>query len=159
MSATAREIRRLAFLGLFQLDARGEDALEEIRGALEESSAETKSGATARDIERAMTLAKDAFAHRRAADAEVLDLAPGWPAQRQPAVDRAVLRLAIHEMRTGRTPAKVAVNEAMELTKRYSTERSPAFVNGVLDKVLKKVLAEQGESAAVADDDGGEEGA
>lgn len=151
MSATVREIRRLAFLGVFQLDARGEDALEEIRGALEESSAETKSGATARDIEKALSLAKDAFAHRRGADAEVLELAPGWPAQRQPAVDRAVLRLAIYEMRSGRTPPKVAVNEALELTKRYSTERSPAFVNGVLDKVLKKVLSEQGAADAAVE--------
>ena len=143
MSATAREVRRLAFLGLFQLDARGEDALDEIRATLTESAAETKSGATARDVERALELAREAFAHRRKMDAEVLELAPGWPAQRQPAVDRAILRLAIHEMRSGRTPAKVAVNEALELTKRFSTERSPAFVNGVLDKVLKRVLAEQ----------------
>ena len=64
---------------------------------------------------------------------------PTWPAPRQPAVDRAILRLAYHEMTTVGVSPKVVVNEAIELAKRYSTERSPAFVNGVLDKVLKSI--------------------
>ncbi|MEM1424365.1 MAG: transcription antitermination factor NusB, partial [Planctomycetota bacterium] len=45
--------------------------------------------------------------------------------------------LAIHEMTTGITPPKVAIAEAVRLAKQYSTERSPAFVNGVLDKIYK----------------------
>jgi N utilization substance protein B len=44
-------------------------------------------------------------------------------------------------MTTGRTAPKVAVNEAIELAKHYSTDRSPAFINGLLDKVLKRVQA------------------
>ena len=50
------------------------------------------------------------------------------------------MRLAHFEMTSGRTPPKVAVNEAVELAKSFSTERSPAFINGLLGKVLKRVL-------------------
>lgn len=101
-----------------------------------------------------MELALAAFGDRRAADQAVRELAPTWPAHRQPGVDRAILRLAHYEMTSGVSQPKVAVNEAVELAKRYSTERSPAFVNGVLDKVLKRVLREsdadanEGESQA-----------
>ena len=49
-------------------------------------------------------------------------------------------------MTSGRTAPKVVVNEAVELAKEFSTERSPAFVNGVLDKILKRVLREAPQS-------------
>ncbi len=78
----------------------------------------------------------------READAEFSRLAPAWPSHRLAAVDRAILRLAHFEMSSGRTPPKVAVNEAVELAKEFGTDRSPAFVNGLLDKVLRRVLAE-----------------
>ncbi|MEO0715978.1 MAG: transcription antitermination factor NusB, partial [Planctomycetota bacterium] len=47
------------------------------------------------------------------------------------------------EMTRTETPPKAAVNEAVELAKRFSTEKSPAFVNALLDKVLKRVLEER----------------
>ena len=62
-------------------------------------------------------------------------------------MDRAILRLAHYEMTSGRTNPKVVVNEAVELAKEFSTERSPAFVNGVLDKVLKRMAAKPIEAA------------
>lgn len=135
-----REIRRLAFQALFQLDARGVDDADAIRSGLD---------AQADDAHRdaAMQLALAAFERRRAADAEFEALAPAWPAHRLAAVDRAILRLAHHEMTSGRTPPKVAVNEAVELAKAFSTDRSPAFVNGLLDKVLKRLAAERGAAA------------
>jgi N utilization substance protein B len=67
-------------------------------------------------------------------------LAPGWPAHRQPAVDRAILRLAHYELKLGKVHPKIIVNEAIELAKEFSTDKSPAFVNGLLDKVLHQVL-------------------
>jgi hypothetical protein len=51
-------------------------------------------------------------------------------------------------MKTGRTPAGAAINEAVELAKRYSTERSPAFINGVLDKMMRRL--NEGEAAEPA---------
>ncbi|MEO1128430.1 MAG: transcription antitermination factor NusB [Planctomycetota bacterium] len=143
MSTTARDIRRLAFQALFQLDAMGDAEPDTVRASVETMNAEADHPLAARDARRAFDLALAAFRERRAADAMVAELAPTWPAHRQPAADRAILRLAIHEMTSGRTGAKIAVNEAIELAKRFSTDRSPAFVNGVLDKVLKQVLAAQ----------------
>lgn len=139
-----REIRRLAFQALFQLDARAEIESEELRAMLADVAAESAPDLSASDVAAALDLAQEAYRRRREADRAVSDLAPGWPAQRQPAVDRAILRLAFHEMTSVGLEPKVAVNEAVELAKRYSTERSPAFINGVLDKVLKRVLAGAG---------------
>jgi len=51
-------------------------------------------------------------------------------------VDRNILRLAVWELTSADTPPKVVIDEAIELAKAFSTEHSPAFVNGVLDAVL-----------------------
>ena len=70
-------------------------------------------------------------------------LAPKWPTHRQPAVDRAILRLAYHEMKSGRTPIKVVINEAVELAKGYCSKESPPFINGVLDKMARQIQSPQ----------------
>lgn len=153
--ATPRDIRRLAFQVLYQLDARGADGTDGVRGGAGIGEAEMVSildtlgddedGAgklTINEREKAFALASEAYGDRAAADAFMTEAAPGWPAHRQAAVDRAILRLAYHEMTSGKTPPKIAVNEAVELAKEFSTEKSPAFVNGLLDKALKKVLGE-----------------
>jgi N utilization substance protein B len=148
--ATAREIRRLAFQALFQLDARHTDDLDSIRASLNPAGSFSEE-----EQQRALDLALAAFEARAASDAEMETLAPTWPAHRQAAVDRAILRLAHHEMTSGRVPPKVVVNEAVELAKEFSTEKSPAFVNGLLDKVLKRVLASRGAAAGAEPGDGG----
>jgi len=132
----ARDIRRAAFQAIFELDARGESDAETVRAGVLESSEEMRPA----DAARAFELALAAFRDRARADAVMVALAPGWPAHRQAAVDRAILRLAHYEMTSGRTPPKVAVNEAVELAKEYSTDKSPSFVNALLDKVLRQVL-------------------
>ena len=125
--ATPREIREVAFLLLFQLDAQGE------AGALDPGDAELSE----KDLLKAEALARAAYEHREGADEAVGRLAPSWPVHRQPPVDRAILRLACYELAAGLAPASVVINEAVELAKRYSTERSPAFVNAVLDRIEK----------------------
>lgn len=62
-----------------------------------------------------------------------------WRFERLAAIDRAILRLAIHEMGSADTPLKVVLNEAVELAKKFSSEESGAFVNGVLDSVHKSL--------------------
>jgi N utilization substance protein B len=144
-----RDIRRLAFQALFQLDAAGartEADLEPVRAALSD-----REGVTEAHKVRAVDLAWAAYRARAAADAEMLTLAPAWPAHRQAAVDRAILRLAHYEMTSGRTEPRVVVNEAVELAKEFSTERSPAFVNALLDKVLKRLGAEARAASAGAE--------
>jgi N utilization substance protein B len=60
-----------------------------------------------------------------------------WSLDRLAAVDRNILRIATWEMRFGDTPARVAVNEAIELAKRYGDRDSPRFINGVLDRLMQ----------------------
>ncbi|HMN39238.1 MAG TPA: transcription antitermination factor NusB [Phycisphaerales bacterium] len=153
--STPREVRRLAFQILYQLDAigPGHDAAEVLATLAEDD--EEAGRYTAAERQKAFTLASEAYTDRAAADAFMNEAAPGWPAHRQAAVDRAILRLAHYEMTSGKTPPKIAVNEAVELAKVFSTEKSPAFVNGLLDKVLKKVLGEEGTADGAIADAGG----
>ena len=67
-------------------------------------------------------------------DQVIGDHAEGWTVERLPSVDRAILRLAVWELLArDDVPAAVVIDEAIELAKDYSTERSSGFVNGVLD--------------------------
>ena len=77
-------------------------------------------------------------ASREAIDAEIVTYAKGWALDRMPALDRAILRLAIYEL-TSRpdVPVAVVIDEAVELAKRFSTDDSGRFVNGVLAAVAK----------------------
>jgi len=130
--ATARDIRRLAFQVLFQLDAHAEATPEAIQEWVRDEE-----GFSERDHRRAIALATGAFAARADADRATEVLAPTWPASRQAAVDRAILRLAYHEMALGKTDPRIIINEAVELAKSFSTEKSPAFINALLDKIMK----------------------
>ena len=74
-----------------------------------------------------------------ALDELIVKHAENWRFERLAAIDRAVLRLAIHELRAADAPYKVVLNEAVDLAKKYSSEESGAFVNGVLDAVHKSM--------------------
>ena len=130
MSA-ARDIRRCAVQALYQFDLGNAENEEIIRASLQESPGDED---THNDGFR---LAKQAWEMRAQADADIAALSTDWPTHRQPAVDRSILRLAYYEMKSGKTPPKVAINEAVELAREFSTEKSPTFVNGVLDKIYK----------------------
>lgn len=147
-ASTRRDVRRLAFQAIFQIDARPELEPGDLRTIVGDLASETAPSLSPDDVDRAVALASDAYRARRQADAAVAELAPEWPAPRQPATDRAILRLAHFEMFSADTPPKVAVNEAIELAKKFGTERSPAFVNGVLDKLLKQAIASRHDSPA-----------
>ena len=91
------------------------------------------------DIRRgAMEMANGAWAQREQIDAWIERLAPQWPPRRQPGVDRNLIRMAVWELTNTDTPPKVVIDEAIELAKEFSTEQSPAFVNGVLDAVHRE---------------------
>ena len=87
---------------------------------------------------QAIEMAEGTWAQRETIDAWIERLAPQWPPRRQPAVDRSLIRLAVWELTQTVTPPKVVIDEAIELAKQFSTEQSGAFVNGVLDAVLKE---------------------
>ncbi len=69
-------------------------------------------------------------------DALVAQHVENWRMDRLAVIDRAILRLGAQELRSGKTPRKVVLNEAVELAKTFSSEDAAGFVNGVLDSVL-----------------------
>lgn len=69
-------------------------------------------------------------------DAIIQKCAPEWPISQINRVDLAILRLAIHELKTKKTPYKVVIDEAVELAKEYGSEKSAKFINGVLGSAL-----------------------
>ena len=73
-----------------------------------------------------------------ALDERIARHAAHWRLERMPAVDRNLLRLAVYEMLHVGTPPPVAIDEALELARRFSGEDSVQFVNGVLDAVRKE---------------------
>src|ERR1700724_399176 len=73
-------------------------------------------------------------------DALIVQHAQNWRLERMAIIDRAVLRLAIYELRSGETPAKAILNEAVELAKKFSSEDAGSFVNGILDAVHKEMI-------------------
>ena len=76
--------------------------------------------------------------YRDEADRIVSPLLEGWVLERLPTIDRLLLQMGTYELRRcAGTPAAVAINEAVELAKRFSTEDSGRFVNGVLNEVAK----------------------
>jgi transcription antitermination protein NusB len=81
--------------------------------------------------------AKDAVA----LDELIVKHAVNWRLERLALIDRAILRLAMHELRTTHTPPKVVLNEAVELAEKFSSEESGAFVNGILDAFRKTLDA------------------
>ncbi len=121
---------------LYQLDQRGADDAELIREGMRE-------GSDAPQVcQSAFDLAMAAWECHGDADRITTELAPDWPTHRQPPVDRAIIRLAHYEMVASRAPVGVAINEAIELAKQYGAEQSPAFVNGVLDKMARGLKQE-----------------
>ena len=71
-------------------------------------------------------------------DARLTEAAENWRLARMAAVDRNVLRLGAFELLYRDTPPAVAINEAVELARRYGSKDSPAFVNGVLDRLRRE---------------------
>jgi N utilization substance protein B len=133
--------RRLAFQLMYELDQSrpvdSKDARAKTKAAL--SVVPGLGPVAAEFIE---DLVVGAYEARVAADAEFSRLSPEWPAHRQPAVDRAILRLTHWELTLGRTPPKLVLSEAVELARHFSTDKSPAFVNGLLDKVYRRIHPE-----------------
>jgi N utilization substance protein B len=88
--------------------------------------------------------------HQARIDALISEVAENWRIDRMAAIDRNILRLGAYELLyCPEVPTKVAINESLELAKRYSTAQSSRFVNGILDRLL----AAEAEAAARKDED------
>jgi N utilization substance protein B len=137
--------RVLAMQALYQWDLRGKDFDDQASDFLSESTQDPEVYFFAREL----TLG--AWSFRKKADVWIRQAATHWEVERMAAVDRNILRLAIYEM-LGREdiPPRVAIDQAIELAKRFGAAESGAFVNGILDHVLREAkpeLAGRGQSA------------
>ncbi|RAP32741.1 transcription antitermination factor NusB [Candidatus Marinamargulisbacteria bacterium SCGC AAA071-K20] len=124
--------RKLAMQLLYQLDAQKSES-DSVKTIFEEQAKfheDTK--------EWALTLFEGAAKAQSECDDLIIKYAIGWEIGRINSVDRCILRLAFYELLHTETPFTVVVNEAIELCKRYSTEDSPKFVNGILGNYVKK---------------------
>lgn len=74
------------------------------------------------------------------ADEQIAKHAVDWKLERIAAIDRAILRLGIYELQRGETPARVVINESVELAKKFSSEDASAFVNAILDTIRKSLI-------------------
>ena len=97
------------------------------------------------DEELAATLVGGVVAHRDEIDEILARLSQKWRVERLARVDRNILRLALFELAhcQNDVPARVAINEAIELAKRFGSEEAPAFVNGLLDSALDLLRIER----------------
>lgn len=127
--AIRREARTLALKTLFEADCTGHNPSESLDRLLEDSSLSEQTT----DFIRNLVLS--VLDNRRAIDELIQRYAPAWPLQQLSIIDRNILRLAIQELLSETAPAKVAINEAVELAKVFGSHSSPKFVNGVLGSV------------------------
>ena len=124
--------RALALQIIFQLQIQSESFLEQIGDFVKDAGLDTGLSRYGRE------LALLAWENRSEADKLIDKFAKDWTSSSLPAVDRAILRLAICEMlHCPDVPAKVAIDEAIKLAKTYSTEHSSKFINGLLDSIMK----------------------
>lgn len=87
----------------------------------------------------AADLVRGVVEHLADIDERIARHAAHWRMERMPAVDRNVLRLAVFEMMHAGTPAAVTIDEALELARKFSSEESVQFVNGVLDAIRREL--------------------
>lgn len=131
-ASTRRMARELALRLLYQVDI-GRMPLEEcFEFAVEHMPMDEAGQQFARE------LATGTLRHLEEIDSIIARFAIGWPPERQPAPDRNVLRLAVYELvYHPETPPSVVISEAVELAKKYNSDESGRFVNGVLGSVFK----------------------
>lgn len=130
--------RELAMQALYQLDVQGSVLLPRL---MAEFFYEMEGDSRTRQL--AWEWTHGAWTQVAECDEIIANSTIRWQFSRLSPVDRSILRLAVYQLTScPEIPPKVIINEAIELAKKYSTEKSGPFVNGVLDAVLKKLRTE-----------------
>jgi len=129
-----RRTREIALRVLFEVDVG--------RQSLDEALAGARGQVAEEDWGYLRAVCAGAWERRRDLDALLAPLLRGWPLDRLANTDRSVLRLAAYELLHTQTPPPVVINEGVELAKRYGTEESGRFVNGVLGALQRSRTAE-----------------
>ena len=129
-----RRAREVAFRIAYQADVTGDSFAAVWDARKDEERLNDDQAELVRDLVRALDTRVSEI------DERIGQAAEHWPLERMSRTDRAVLRLAIAELlaRTG-TPARVVLDEAVDIARRYGSDESGRFVNGVLDRVARSV--------------------
>jgi N utilization substance protein B len=129
--------RSIALQALYEIDMANHPPADVLHQRLEESPVSDELAEFARQIVFGV------LPLTRELDHIIAKYAPEWPLDQIAAIDRNILRVSCWEFAVRReTPVKVAINEAVELAKRYSTDESGRFVNGVLGSIADEVRGE-----------------
>jgi N utilization substance protein B len=126
VSLSRRAGRRTALFLLYQWDVTGQPLATLYEGEVDQYARDT---------------AEAVEAGAAALDAKINAAAEGWTADRMGAIERNVLRIAIHEIESEAVPAEVAIDEAVTLAKRYATEEAGKLVNGILGRIARERAA------------------
>jgi N utilization substance protein B len=138
LSGNRRKARERALQALYQVDLAGAEPAEALRAA---AAAEEGPGSADQGVAQfASELVQGTVAHLAEIDALIQKHSLNWRVERMSRIDRNVLRLAAFELKfQADTPAKVVLNEAVELGKLYGSEESSSFINAILDKVAQEL--------------------
>jgi N utilization substance protein B len=115
--------RRTAFFLVYQWDVTGQPLASLYEGDVDEFARATAEAVVARAPEL---------------DARITEASEDWPADRLGAVERSVLRVAVHELETGEVPVEVVIDEAVRLAKRYASDEAGKLVNGILGRIARE---------------------
>jgi N utilization substance protein B len=130
LKSSRRKARITALQALYEIDAVSHDTESVIKGQLEGKELSEENVRFARELVNGVRDNKDKI------DGYIMKFAPTWPIAQLSIIDRNILRLAIYEILIdNKTPVKVAIDEAVELSKMFGSDRSSKFVNGVLGSV------------------------
>ena len=138
MTARRTRARERALQALYQIDVAAEgidEALARFWKSFEPVEEEVRT--------LAEELVRGVAKSRRRVDEAIEEASSNWRLDRMARVDRNVLRLAVYELLRTDVPVKVVINEAIELGKKFGSESSGAFVNGVLDRIATGLPAER----------------
>jgi N utilization substance protein B len=125
-----RKARAAALQVLYELDLTGHDVEAALAYILDQS------GLSGEDADFTRRLVSGVSQNREQIDGNIRKFAPAWPLEQLSIIDRNILRLAIFEILLDNSvPVKVAINEAVELAKKFGSDSSSRFVNGVLGSV------------------------
>ena len=130
---TRREIREQVFKILFRVEFYNQEEMSEQIALCEDDACSWKEKDKTYIFEKVEKISEKI----EEIDAKINEVSEGWKTGRMGKVDLTLIRLAVYEMLYEEdVPAKVAINEAVELAKQYGTDNSPSFVNGVLAKLV-----------------------
>lgn len=136
-----RKGRELALQALYQLDVTGDTSQEALRHFWDQCEARPE----AREF--AVELVTGVIRRREEIDRLIEEVSEHWRLERLSRVDLNVIRIAVYELLAcPNLPREVVIDEAIEVARRFGSEESAGFVNGVLDPVARRLAAERGET-------------